>query len=104
MAETPALMYMLATILTVLALIATVLRFYARYIKKAGFSWDDYLIVPAILFTFGTAMGMIIGEHMTFLSPWSNSFDDQSQAPLRAILHDTRSLGTMATQYLLTVP
>lgn len=62
MAETPALMYTLAIILTVLAFSVIVLRFYARYIKKAGFSWDDYMILPAMVFTIGTAIGMIIGE------------------------------------------
>jgi len=62
MAETPALMYALATVLTVLAFSVIVLRFYARYIKKAGFSWDDYMILPAMVFTIGTAIGMVIGE------------------------------------------
>lgn len=56
------MMCALASTLTVLALIAIVLRFHARYIKKARFSWDDYLILPAMLFTLGTAIGMFIGE------------------------------------------
>ena len=61
MAETPALMYTLAIVLTVLAFSVIVLRFYARY-KKAGFSWDDYMVLPAMVFTIGTAIGMVIGE------------------------------------------
>lgn len=62
MAETPGMMYALAIVLTILAFLATALRFYARYIKKAGFSWDDYMILPAMLFTISTAIGMIVGE------------------------------------------
>lgn len=49
MAETPEKMYALAVVLTLLAAAATVLRFYARYIKKAGFSWDDLALFPALV-------------------------------------------------------
>ncbi|KAL8683459.1 MAG: hypothetical protein Q9186_000614 [Xanthomendoza sp. 1 TL-2023] len=47
--ETPGKMYALAVVLSALATVATGLRFYARYIKKAGFSWDDYTVLPALL-------------------------------------------------------
>ena len=49
MAETPGKMYALASVLTVLAIVAVVLRFYSRRIKKVGVSWDDYLIVLALV-------------------------------------------------------
>ncbi|KAH3939755.1 hypothetical protein HBI56_224330 [Parastagonospora nodorum] len=34
-----------------LATIALVLRFYCRRLSKAGFWWDDYLMIPAYIFT-----------------------------------------------------
>lgn len=49
MAETPAAMYGIATSMTILALVAIALRFYARYIKKTGYSWDDWMILPAMV-------------------------------------------------------
>jgi hypothetical protein len=33
----------------VLALLAVALRFYARRISKAGFWWDDWLMIPALV-------------------------------------------------------
>ena len=49
MGETPGKMYALATVLTLLAVVAVLLRLYARKIKKAILSWDDYLIVFALV-------------------------------------------------------
>ena len=49
MDESPGKMYALASVLTVLAIVAVVLRFYARCIKKVGSSWDDYSIVLALV-------------------------------------------------------
>lgn len=49
MSETPGKMYALAVVLSLLAIAATVLRFYARYIKKAGYSWDDMVLLPALV-------------------------------------------------------
>ncbi|KAL8690775.1 MAG: hypothetical protein Q9224_004326 [Gallowayella concinna] len=62
--ETPGKMYALAVVLSALATVATGLRFYARYIKKAGFSWDDYTVLPALFFTIVTGICMIIGEDL----------------------------------------
>ena len=42
-------MYALAVLLTLLAVVAVLLRFYARVIKKAGIACDDYLIVLALV-------------------------------------------------------
>lgn len=42
-------MYALASVLTILAIVAVILRFYARRIKKIRPSWDDYLIVLALV-------------------------------------------------------
>ena len=41
--------YLIATSMTILPLIAIALRFYARSLKKTGLSWDDYMIVPAMV-------------------------------------------------------
>ena len=49
MAETPGKMYALAIFLTLLAMVAIVLRFYTRHIKKAEYSYDDYMILPAMV-------------------------------------------------------
>lgn len=49
MGETPEKMYAMAVILSVMAVVAVVLRFYARYLKAAGYWWDEYLIVPALV-------------------------------------------------------
>ena len=49
MAESAGKMYALATVLSLLAIIATALRFYARRIKQASLSWDDYIILPALV-------------------------------------------------------
>ena len=49
MQESPGKMYGLAVAMTSLAAIAVGLRFYSRYVKKAGFSWDDWTILPAMV-------------------------------------------------------
>ena len=49
MAESAGKMYALAIVLSLLAIVATVLRFYARRIKQASLSWDDYIILPALV-------------------------------------------------------
>lgn len=49
MAETPEGMYAIATLMAILALLAVGLRFFARHIKRSGFSWDDYTILPALV-------------------------------------------------------
>ena len=49
MVESPGKMYALATVLSLLAILAVILRFYARSIKKACPSWDDYLIILALV-------------------------------------------------------
>ncbi|CAF9940665.1 MAG: hypothetical protein ALECFALPRED_008785 [Alectoria fallacina] len=61
MAESAGKMYALATVLSLLAIMATILRFYARRMKQASLSWDDYMILPALLFTIGTAVCMFVG-------------------------------------------
>ena len=49
MGETPGKMYALATVLTLLAVVAVLLRLYARKIKNAILAWDDYLIIVALV-------------------------------------------------------
>ncbi|MCJ1451294.1 hypothetical protein MMC28_001630 [Mycoblastus sanguinarius] len=61
MEETPGKMYALAAVLTTLAIVAVLLRFYARHIKKVHLAWDDYMILPALLFTIGTGLCMFTG-------------------------------------------
>lgn len=47
--DTPATLYAIAIIFSLLAIAATALRFYARSIKNVGRSWDDYAIIPALV-------------------------------------------------------
>ncbi|KAL9011928.1 MAG: hypothetical protein Q9173_003265 [Seirophora scorigena] len=61
MGDMPGVIYAIAVLFSLLAIAATVLRFYARSIKKVGISWDDYAIIPALVFTIATAITMIIG-------------------------------------------
>ena len=49
MGETPGKMYALATVLTVLAVVAVLLRLHARKVKSAILTWDDYLIIVALV-------------------------------------------------------
>lgn len=49
MAESAGKMYALAVVLSLLAIVFTTLRFYARRIKQAALSWDDYMILPALV-------------------------------------------------------
>ena len=49
MADTPDKMYVLAVLLTFVAMVAIGLRFYTRHIKKAKYSYDDYMILPAMV-------------------------------------------------------
>lgn len=41
--------YLVAISMTILPLIAIALRFYARSLKKTGLSWDDFMILPAMV-------------------------------------------------------
>lgn len=61
MGESLGKMYALATVLSILAIVAVVLRFYARRIKEVRPSWDDCLIVLALVSTIGTAVCMFVG-------------------------------------------
>lgn len=87
MAESPGKMVALAIALSILAVVAVGLRFYARRIKGTEFAWDDYLIVPALVrsetkaafcndclelgtdhfplqaFTIATAVCMLVGKY-----------------------------------------
>ncbi len=48
--ETPGKMYALAAVLSVLAIVAVVLRFYSRrLLKTARIEMDDYMILPALV-------------------------------------------------------
>lgn len=49
MVETPGKMYALATVLSLLAIVAVLLRLHARKIKNAILAWDDYLIISALV-------------------------------------------------------
>ncbi|KAL2058302.1 hypothetical protein ABVK25_001028 [Lepraria finkii] len=61
MSNLAGVMYALAVILTFLAVVAVLLRFYARRIKKATIACDDYLIFLALVFTVATGICMVIG-------------------------------------------
>lgn len=49
MGETPGKMYALAIVLTLLAVVAVLLRLYARKLMNAILAWDDYLIFCALV-------------------------------------------------------
>ena len=49
MGETPGKMYALAVVLTLLAVLAVVLRLYARKLMNVILAWDDYLILFALV-------------------------------------------------------
>ena len=49
MGDSPGEMYALSVLLTLLALLAVLLRLHARRIKRVEFAWDDYLIVLALV-------------------------------------------------------
>ena len=49
MVQSPGQVVGVTTFLTVLALVAIVLRFCARRLKKVGLGWDDYTIVLAMV-------------------------------------------------------
>ena len=57
MGESPGKMYALATVLTVLAMVAVTLRLYARRITKQRLEWDDCMIFLALVS--GTAAGLL---------------------------------------------
>ena len=49
--ETPGKMYALAAVLSVLAIVAVILRFYSRRLLKAGkIGLDDYMILLALVY------------------------------------------------------
>ena len=48
--ETPDKMYALAALMSVLAVVAVILRFYSRrLLKTASIEIDDYMILPALV-------------------------------------------------------
>ena len=49
MGQSAGKMYAMATVLSILAIVVVLLRFHARHIKKVRLSWDDYLIIPALV-------------------------------------------------------
>ena len=49
MGETPGKMYALAIVLTLLAVLAVLLRLHARKLKNAILAWDDYFIFGALV-------------------------------------------------------
>ena len=61
MGDTPAGMYALVIVMSLLAIIATGLRFQARFLKKNGISYDDYAILAALIFTIATGICIIVG-------------------------------------------
>lgn len=49
MADSAGMMYALAIVLSILATVAVVLRFYAKRIKQTALWWDDYMILLALV-------------------------------------------------------
>ncbi|KAF6230565.1 hypothetical protein HO173_011102 [Letharia columbiana] len=78
MADSAGKMYALALVLSLLTIVVTALRFYARRMKQAALSWDDYMILPALLLTIGTAVCMLVGTSIGNLGQHTGSGEDGS--------------------------
>ncbi|KAI2642062.1 hypothetical protein GGS21DRAFT_501001 [Xylaria nigripes] len=50
----------ISVVFAVLPILAVILRFWARSIKRAGLSLDDYFILPGLLFSLGICINTII--------------------------------------------
>ena len=72
MADSAGMMYALAIVLSVLAIVAVILRFYARRVKQTALSWDDYAILPALV------------RHFRILHIYCHS----GRADIQAVIHD----------------
>ena len=57
-------MYAIATVSSILAIVAIVLRLYARRIKQTALSWDDYMILPALVRQFGCSTSIALMEEL----------------------------------------
>ena len=51
----------LHVVMSLAAVVAVGFRFYARKLTKAKLQWDDWIIVPAVLFVWGDAVCTIMG-------------------------------------------
>ena len=58
MTESAGKMYALATILSIWAVVAIMLRFYARRITRTALAWDDYTILLALVRQFQTSCNL----------------------------------------------
>lgn len=59
MEETPGKMYALATVLTVLAIVAVLLRLFARRIQHLSLEWNDYMILLALVCEIRTTLPLL---------------------------------------------
>ncbi|KAF2969065.1 hypothetical protein GQX73_g4493 [Xylaria multiplex] len=50
----------ISIVFTVLPILAVAFRFWSRFIKRSGFSWDDYFILPGLLFSVAICINTII--------------------------------------------
>ena len=68
-------MYALAVVLTLLAIVAVALRFWARRLTKCGFAWDDFFIVLALWVTIGeypfSRQSKLIVQKNVYRRDWS---------------------------------
>ena len=53
------------TVLTVLATIAVITRCMARKISNLKFGWDDWLIIFALISTYGVTIAQYVGTEQT---------------------------------------
>ena len=65
MGESPGKMYALASVLTILAIVAVILRLCSRRIKKICLSWDDYFIMLALV---GLCAAVLLSRVITYKS------------------------------------
>ncbi|KAL8718117.1 MAG: hypothetical protein Q9225_004709 [Loekoesia sp. 1 TL-2023] len=102
MGDTPGTLYALAVAFSLLAVTATVLRFYARNIKKVGFSWDDYAVIPALVFTIATAISMVIGTAKGDLGRHTQ-IGEQDGWPIPIITHRTKVFQQVSPAFASTI-
>ncbi|KAK3319879.1 hypothetical protein B0T19DRAFT_478915 [Cercophora scortea] len=57
----------LMVVFSVLPIIAVALRFYARRLQPTKLAWDDWLIIPGLMFTVGLNLTVIIGVYVANL-------------------------------------
>ncbi|MCJ1420086.1 hypothetical protein MMC32_006443 [Xylographa parallela] len=100
MDESPGKMYALGAVLSLMAIVVVPLRFYARYHHRTPFGWDDYMTIPALLFTVLTGICIIIGASLGDLGGHTLVVDGVAAPDARTVIFQKVSYWTLLTQTL----